>query len=166
MTGIIGNYETIIGKCLFANGKSSRSMSSARMPSLWKNRLRDTSIFSKVHNIFPQPAVEALSEREAQLALRNEIENGNIDDFIDSDDFDWNNGEWKLKIFFVLCFVANCFLWLSGLELRLIEGWKKFLHYRWNKYLADDLKIKSSWKLWRGKVIFSRKCRNFFSAIT
>jgi hypothetical protein len=40
-----------------------------------------------------QPAVEALSEREAQLALRNEIENGNIDDFIDSDDFEWNNGE-------------------------------------------------------------------------
>lgn len=37
--------------------------------------------------------MEALSEREAQLALRNEIENGNIDDFIDSDDFEWNNGE-------------------------------------------------------------------------
>jgi hypothetical protein len=40
-----------------------------------------------------QPAVEALSEREAQLALRNEIENGNIDDFIDNEDFDLNNGE-------------------------------------------------------------------------
>lgn len=37
--------------------------------------------------------MEALSEREAQLALRNEIENGNMDDFIDTDDFDWNNGE-------------------------------------------------------------------------
>lgn len=41
---------------------------------------------------FLQPAVEALSEREAQLALRNEIENGNIDDFVDTD-FEWNNGE-------------------------------------------------------------------------
>lgn len=67
---------------------------------------------------------------------------------------------WRSFLFSVL--VANCFLWLSGLELRLIEGWKKFLHYRWNKYLTDDLKIKSSWKLWLGKVIFSRKCRNFF----
>lgn len=37
--------------------------------------------------------MEALSQREAQLALRNEIENGNIDDFIDSDDFEWNNGK-------------------------------------------------------------------------
>lgn len=36
--------------------------------------------------------MEALSEREAQLALRNEIENGNIDDFVDND-FEWNNGE-------------------------------------------------------------------------
>ena len=35
-----------------------------------------------------QPAVEALSEREAQLALRNEI-----DDFVDTEDFDLNNGE-------------------------------------------------------------------------
>ncbi|CRL03375.1 CLUMA_CG016184, isoform A [Clunio marinus] len=41
-----------------------------------------------------QPAVEALSEREAQLALRNEIENGNIDDFVDSDDFEWNNNDY------------------------------------------------------------------------
>lgn len=40
-----------------------------------------------------QPAVEALSEREAQLALRNEIENENIDDFIDSENFGMNNGE-------------------------------------------------------------------------
>lgn len=45
-----------------------------------------------VINICLQPAVEALSEREAQLALRNEIENGNIDDFVDND-FEWNNGE-------------------------------------------------------------------------
>lgn len=36
--------------------------------------------------------MEALSEREAQLALRNEIENGNIEDFVDTD-FMWNNGE-------------------------------------------------------------------------
>ena len=40
-----------------------------------------------------QPAVEALSEREAQLALRNEIENGKFDDFVDTEDFDLNNGE-------------------------------------------------------------------------
>lgn len=40
-----------------------------------------------------QPAVEALNDREAQLALRDEIENGNLDDFIDNDDFEWNNGK-------------------------------------------------------------------------
>lgn len=44
-----------------------------------------------INECFLQPAVEALSEREAQLALRNEIENGNIDDF--DNDFEWNNGK-------------------------------------------------------------------------
>lgn len=44
-----------------------------------------------------QPAVEALSEREAELALRNEIEHGNIDDFVDTD-FEWNDGE-EMKIY-------------------------------------------------------------------
>jgi len=37
-----------------------------------------------------------LSEREAQLALRNELENGNLDvdnDFIDNEDFEWNSGK-------------------------------------------------------------------------
>ena len=37
---------------------------------------------------FVQPAVEALSDREAQIALRDELQNGNLDNFIDNDDFD------------------------------------------------------------------------------
>lgn len=82
------------------------------------NHLRQKT-FLKSKNIFPQPAVEALSEREAQLALRNEIENGSMDDFIDSDDFDWNNGEKVKDLFFSL--VANCFLWLFGFELIEID---------------------------------------------
>lgn len=65
------------------------------------NHLRQKKTFLKSKNIFPQPAVEALSEREAQLALRNEIENGSMDDFIDSDDFDWNNGEKVKDLFFL-----------------------------------------------------------------
>jgi hypothetical protein len=37
--------------------------------------------------------VEALNEREAQLALREQIEDGNLEDFIDNDDFEWSNGK-------------------------------------------------------------------------
>ena len=37
---------------------------------------------------FIQPAVEALSDREAQIALRDELQNGNLDNLIDNDDFD------------------------------------------------------------------------------
>ena len=56
------------------------------------NLLRFTMVSKyDINECFLQPAVEALSEREAQLALRNEIENGNIDDF--DNDFEWNNGK-------------------------------------------------------------------------
>lgn len=52
-----------------------------------------------------QPAVEALSEREAQLALRNEIGNGNIDDFVDTD-FDGEGiffAYFAIRVFLYLC---------------------------------------------------------------
>lgn len=48
--------------------------------------------------------MEALSEREAQLALRDDIENGNIDDFVDND-FEWNNGE---KLVATCHFIESC----------------------------------------------------------
>lgn len=86
--------------------------------------------FLKSENIFPQPAVEALSEREAQLALRNEIENGNMDDFIDSDDFDWNNGK-KVKDLFLSCefllvdFWFRTYLdWLKDEKSFFITAWQ------------------------------------------
>lgn len=43
-----------------------------------------------------------MSDREAQLALRDEIENGNVGDFAGNDEFEWNNGKWKKEEEFLL----------------------------------------------------------------
>lgn len=47
---------------------------------------------SPQQSLLPQPAVDALSDREAQLALRDEIENGI--DFAGNDEFESSNGEY------------------------------------------------------------------------